>query len=72
MIIIKDKQLRTLVKSISWRVIASTATAIIVLILTGSFKLMIGAGIMDATSKFMIYYLHERIWNHVKWGKITT
>jgi len=60
---------RSLVKTISFRIVATIATMIIVLILTGNLVLMgIVAGI-DLLSKSIIYYIHERVWDKISWGK---
>ena len=60
---------RSLVKTISFRIVATIATMIIILILTGSLVLMgIVAGI-DLLSKSIIYYIHERVWDKISWGK---
>ena len=49
-------------KTLSWRVIATTTTATIVFVMTGDFKLGLGAGAIEATVKLILYYVHERVW----------
>lgn len=63
-----DKHTRSIAKALSWRVIASLTTAIIVYVLTSSWELSVGAGILDAILKLLFYYLHERAWNRINWG----
>jgi len=60
---------RHLAKAVTWRIIASIATAII----AWSFGLppkIIGAVFLaDLVIKFVLYYLHERVWyKHIKFG----
>ena len=60
---------RHLAKAITWRIIASIATALI----AWSFGLppkIIGAVFLaDLIIKFVLYYLHERVWyKHIKFG----
>jgi len=60
---------RHLAKAVTWRVIASIATALI----AWSFGLppkVIGAiFLVDLIVKFVLYYLHERVWyKHIKFG----
>jgi len=45
----------------------------IVLIFTGRIGLMVGVGLTDVIFRLILYYLHERIWNKIRFGhKITT
>lgn len=60
---------RSLVKAITWRVIASLATFTIVFLFTGEWILSLGVGMLDVIIKFILYYAHERGWNLIKWGK---
>ena len=60
---------RHLAKAVTWRIIASIATALI----AWSFGLppkIIGAVFLaDLIIKFVLYYLHERVWyKHIKFG----
>jgi uncharacterized membrane protein len=65
----KEFHKRTLVKAICWRIIATTSTMVIVYILSGEAKLSLGVGVADVVVKLAIYYGHERLWNHITWGK---
>ncbi|MDD5649963.1 MAG: DUF2061 domain-containing protein [Candidatus Nanoarchaeia archaeon] len=67
----KERNLRSIIKSISWRFFATFTTMLVVYIFTGELILSIGVGIVEALSKLFLYYIHERIWNKIKWGKIT-
>ena len=60
---------RHLAKAVTWRIIASTTTAII----AWAFGLppnVIGAVFLaDLVIKFVLYYVHERVWyNSIKFG----
>ena len=65
-----EKHTRSVAKGISWRVIASLTTMILVYIFTGRLEMAAGIGLLEVISKLLFYYGHERIWNHIKWGKI--
>ncbi len=65
----KDNHSRTIAKTISWRIIATLTTAILVLIFTGSLAIAAGVGSAEAASKMVFYYAHERAWNKISWGK---
>ncbi len=60
---------RTVIKAISWRVIASVTTMTIIYVLTREWVLTLGAGLVEASSKMLFYYMHERAWGKVGWGK---
>jgi len=53
---------RAVVKTISWRVIASITTMTIVYIFTGHILLSAGIGAVEVITKMILYYLHERVW----------
>ena len=65
----KESHIRSLVKAASWRIFATLVTMAIVFIFTGKVKLMIGVGLADIVSKLILYYLHERIWNKIGYGR---
>ncbi|MBW2980661.1 DUF2061 domain-containing protein [Candidatus Woesearchaeota archaeon] len=65
----KDAHARSIAKTISWRIIASMTTAVLVLIFTGNLAIAAGVGSIEATSKMVFYYAHERAWNRISWGK---
>jgi len=65
----RESKYRSMVKCVSWRVLASLTTAVLVYIFTGSFLLSIGIGSFEAFSKLILYFFHERIWNRISWGR---
>jgi uncharacterized membrane protein len=38
-------------------------------VVTGDLKISIGAGLLDSVLKIGLYFLHERIWNHIGFGR---
>jgi len=64
-----DNKRRSLLKGVTWRAGGSLSTMILVFIFTGSIEFTLGIGIAEIICKFIFYYLHERIWNAIKWGK---
>ncbi len=63
-----ETHVRSIVKSITFRLIATAVTIILVLIFTGEIILAMQVGILEAVSKLILYYAHERIWGHITWG----
>ena len=65
----REQKKRSLAKTLSWRIIASLTTMIVVFIFTGNVLLSAGIGGVEFASKIILYYFHERGWNKVKWGR---
>lgn len=59
---------RTVAKTISWRIVATITTALLVYLFTGNFTIAIEVGALEAVLKLLFYYLHERGWSRVAWG----
>ena len=62
---------RSIVKAISYRILGSATTALIFYTLTGQGSLSLGAGLLDMVLKIGVYFVHERIWNHINFGRTT-
>ena len=60
-----DTQKRTIVKTITWRILASLTTFIIAWILTGDLLIGASIGSLEAIAKIFLYYFHERIWTNL-------
>ena len=66
---IDEKISRSLAKTITWRIIASIDTFIIAWVITGSWQLGGSIAIIEVLTKIIFYYVHERVWNKINWGK---
>ncbi len=67
-----DTHFRSILKGVTWRILASATTMTIVYLMTGNLELVATVGIADVTAKIFFYYLHERTWGRVRWGRIGT
>ncbi len=65
-----DHPKRSLAKAMTWRVIAFLVTIIAIYIYTKDIKESLVVGISANVVKIFLYYVHERIWNRVKFGRI--
>jgi adenylylsulfate kinase len=65
----EETNIRSIVKGISWRFVATTTTIIIVYVFFGRLDLAIAAGMIETVLKVGLYWAHERIWHKVRWGK---
>lgn len=53
---------RTIAKTVTWRITASSITVIIIYTLTGDFAISTGASLAEILIKTIAYYIHERVW----------
>ncbi len=60
---------RSVLKTISWRVVATLTTATIVWLVTGRLTLALAIGGIEAVSKMVLYYGHERLWDRIRVGR---
>lgn len=66
---IKESRNRSIVKAISWRIIATLTTAALVYIFTKRWDFAAYVGLFEATLKLLFFYAHERIWNRLNYGR---
>ena len=64
-----EEHKRSALKAVSWRMIATSVTMVLVYIFTGKMELSASIGIFDVALKMMLYFLHERGWNTINFGK---
>jgi len=64
-----EKPLRSVVKALSWRCIGTADTLLVSYVVTGKIGLATSIALVDFLTKLLLYFFHERIWNHIKWGK---
>ena len=60
---------RSLIKSITWRVVASADTFLIAWFITGKISWASSIASLEIITKTFLYYFHERGWNYILWGK---
>jgi uncharacterized membrane protein len=60
---------RSLAKSLTWRVIAVVSTLLIGYAMTGSWAFALSLTVVSNLINFVLYYVHERVWLGIKWGK---
>ena len=64
-----EKWSRSLIKSISWRIIGTLDTIIISYLVTGTLSFALSIGAIELVTKMGLYVVHERVWNRIHWGK---
>lgn len=76
--VVKDTPGRSIAKAITWRIIASGTTFLITFVIFRRFtdqnleEVLENATYVTAievVAKIIFYYLHERMWTNITWGK---
>ena len=64
-----DTARRSLVKTVSWRLTGSGATFLISYLIAGDFAVAGTIAVIQLISNTLLYFVHERIWNKIGWGR---
>jgi uncharacterized membrane protein len=64
-----DSQARSIAKAFSYRILGSASTGLIVYGFTGRGSLSVGASLADIFIKIGVYFVHERIWDRISFGR---
>ena len=58
-----------MVKTLSWRDVATSDTFLISWIITGTWQLAGAIAGIEVLTKMFLYYWHERVWSNISWEK---
>lgn len=64
-----DSSLKSLLKSVSWRIVGTIDTMLISYVVTGQIQLAVAIGGVEIFTKIALYYLHERVWERFNFKK---
>jgi adenylylsulfate kinase len=65
----REARTRSIIKALTWRFIATTTTMALVYIATRDLEIMGIVGVADVAIKLFFYYMHERAWGRIPWGR---
>jgi uncharacterized membrane protein len=65
-----EKHYRSVVKAISWRATGTVDTILISFLITGHASLALKIGFVELFTKIALYYVHERVWNKLSFGRV--
>jgi uncharacterized membrane protein len=60
---------RSLVKTATWRVLASLDTMLLAWFFTASLITAFSIGSFEVITKLVLYFFHERIWQKINYGR---
>jgi len=66
----KESKQRSIYKTVSWRLLATITTAILVYLFTGKIEIAAAIGAIEIIIKIILYFIHERAWNTIHYGKM--
>lgn len=66
---LNESNIRSIVKALSWRFIASGATFIISLMVSADLSVAGTIASIQFVANIILYFIHERIWNKINWGR---
>ena len=64
-----ESTIRSLVKALSWRIVATLTTTVLVFVFTRRIDVAVTVGGIEALVKSVLYFGHERAWNALKFGR---
>jgi uncharacterized membrane protein len=73
----QESHLRSVLKGVSWRLIAFLDTILVVLLITCFFEecsldIAVKIGFAEFLLKFLVYYIHERLWQFTRQDSVVT
>lgn len=66
----RESPLRSILKAVTYRITGTITTALITLAVTGDYKTALAVGSIEPWVKFIVYYVHERVWQRVPVGTV--
>ncbi|MFS4436691.1 DUF2061 domain-containing protein [Paracoccaceae bacterium GXU_MW_L88] len=64
-----DSTRRTLVKALSWQLLGLVTMTLVGFLFTGSISAGGTLALVSAGLGFCCYFLHERVWSAIRWGR---
>jgi uncharacterized membrane protein len=68
--IVRDRPIKSLAKAVSWRIVGSIDTMFVSFFITHRIVMAISIGGVEVFTKIGLYYIHERAWAQLRWGRM--
>ncbi len=66
---VTESSMRSVLKGFTWRLVATFSTMVIAYLITGETGMALKIGGIEFVAKIAVYYVHERIWLRISFGK---
>ena len=66
---VSQNRKRVIGKAITYRGLGTLLTITVIFVFTGKLALSFGVGVVEVIAKMLFYYVHERVWEKISWGK---
>lgn len=63
-----EKLSRSVMKSVTFRILIFIADGVVVYFFTHKLDLALGIVVVRNIIAMVLYFMHERVWNKIKWG----
>ena len=67
----RESRLRSLVKSLGYRIISIAGTGVLTWVITRDFRETVSITLIIQAFLIILYYSYERIWVKINWGRST-
>jgi len=65
----KENMKRSIIKTLTYRVIILILDFTVIFLLTGRYDIALGFMLLSNFYTSIAYFLHERLWDRISWGK---
>lgn len=69
MVTFNEHTKRSLVKAITFRILILISDGIIIFSITHRYDIALAVIFFSNFASTILYFIHERIWNKIRWGK---
>jgi uncharacterized membrane protein len=64
-----ETRARSAAKALTWRVTGSLDTFMLAALISKNLHIALGVALAEVLTKTLLYYIHERAWTLVRWGR---
>ena len=65
-----DTRKRSVLKAVLWQILGLVVMTLVGFVLTGSVRVGGGMALINAALGLVLYLGDERLWQHIRWGRI--
>lgn len=68
--VFREHTTRSIVKAITYRILILCSDALIIFAITHRYDITLGVIFVSNIASTIMYFIHERAWNNVRWGRV--